>query len=354
MNNQISLQDRVTGCFYAMAAGDALGVPSSFLTPGAIKSKYGWIDTFYPPEKGHIFHDGLKAGEYTDDTEQSMALMNAFIRDERVVPLSVVQEIIRWAERVKDKYASPLGPSTARALKSIAEGGDINETGKWGNTNGAAMRIAPLGVIHGICGSSVEELARDVALTDLATHNTKVCNSSATAIAWGVACCINREGITPGQVAEETIRACEAGEKYGYSIPSPNIGKRIELACNIVTRSSSIQDGMASLYEMFGGGDLSSDSIPTSVAVFLLGNGDVRKTIEIAVNLGGDCDTNGAMAGAMAGALRGINDVPKEWCDTLVKVNHCNFEKEAEEAIALAEKWHTATEEETEFLIKEE
>lgn len=65
----LTRKERTLGCLWAMACGDALGVPSSFLTPEQIKSKYGWIDTFYPPEKGHIFHDGLLAGEYTDDTE---------------------------------------------------------------------------------------------------------------------------------------------------------------------------------------------------------------------------------------------------------------------------------------------
>ena len=99
----LTRKERTLGCLWAMACGDALGVPSSFLTPEQIKSKYGWIDTFYPPEKGHIFHDGLLAGEYTDDTEQSMALMNAYIRDKKVVPMSVVKEIIAWADRVKDK-----------------------------------------------------------------------------------------------------------------------------------------------------------------------------------------------------------------------------------------------------------
>ena len=111
----LTRKERTLGCLWAMACGDALGVPSSFLTPEQIQSKYGWIDTFYPPEKGHIFHDGLLAGEYTDDTEQSMALMNAYIRDKKVVPMSVVKEIIAWADRVKDKYASPLAEHRARA-----------------------------------------------------------------------------------------------------------------------------------------------------------------------------------------------------------------------------------------------
>lgn len=47
----LTRKERTLGCLWAMACGDALGVPSSFLTPEQIQSKYGWIDTFYPPER---------------------------------------------------------------------------------------------------------------------------------------------------------------------------------------------------------------------------------------------------------------------------------------------------------------
>lgn len=348
----LTMKDRTLGCLYAMAAGDALGVPTSFLTMEQVKTRFGWIDTFYPPEKGHIFHDGLLAGEYTDDTEQSMALTNAFIRDGRVVPLSVVKEIIAWADRVKDKYASPLGPSTERALKNIAAGGDITVSGKWGNTNGSAMRIAPLGIIHGLRGSTMEELARDVALTDLATHNTRVCNASATAIAWGVALCIRGEQDLD-KIVEGCIEASYVGAKYGFSIPSPDIGARIRLACDIVKQHEDPMKALEALYAMFGGGDLSADSVPTAIALFLLGKGDVKNTIEYAVNLGGDCDTNGAMAGAMVGAMAGYDAVPRAWCKKLVEMNNCHFEQDADNIIDLIPRWYTATEEDVASLIKE-
>lgn len=348
----LTRKERTLGCLWAMACGDALGVPSSFLTPEQIKSKYGWIDTFYPPEKGHIFHDGLLAGEYTDDTEQSMALMNAYIRDKKVVPMSVVKEIIAWADRVKDKYASPLGPSTERALKNIAAGGDITVSGKWGNTNGSSMRIAPLGIIHGLRGSTLQELARDVTLTDLATHNTRVCNAAATAIAWGVAQAMRGEE-NLDKIADATIEAAAEGAKYGFSIPSPDIGMRIALACDIVRKAKDDQQALHDLYAMFGGGDLSADSIPSAIALFLLGKGDVKKTLEYCVNFGGDCDTNGAMAGAMVGAMAGIDAVPQVWRDKISEMNACNFAKDADEILALIPQWHVASESDVADLIKE-
>lgn len=53
--SSISNYDRVLGSLYGMASGDALGVPSSFMTQQYIKKKWGWIDTFYPPGKRTYF-----------------------------------------------------------------------------------------------------------------------------------------------------------------------------------------------------------------------------------------------------------------------------------------------------------
>ncbi len=333
--------DRIKGSLYGMAAGDALGVPSSFMTQEYIKTRWGWIDTFYPPEPGHIFHDGLKAGEYTDDTEQAIALMKSFIRNGKVDPYDVVKEILDWAERVKNKYASPLGPSTEKALKAIKAGADIKESGRYGNTNGAAMRISPVGIIHGLKNSSCEEMIKDVYLTCMPTHNTGVCVAAAAAVAWGVALCIRGEKDIEF-IVKETARAAKLGEKYGYSIAAPSVSRRIEWAYEIIKKSSNPKNAMKELYEYMGGGDLAADSIPVAIALFALGKGDVKKVDEYCVNFGGDCDTNAAMAGAMAGAYSGMENIPEEWKSTIETVNHVNFEKFAEEISETASKWNTA------------
>lgn len=337
----ISNYERTLGCLYGTATGDALGVPSSFLTPERIKELYGWIDTFYPPEKGHIYHDGLKAGEYTDDTEQALGLITSFLRYEKVVPEDIARELEKWAQRVKDKYASPFGPSTERALKAIREGCPIGESGKYGNTNGSAMRISPLGIIHGLRESSIEEITRDVYQTCLVTHNTKVAVSSGAAIAWGVAVCMKGE-TDIGKIVEEIIKASLEGEKYGNAVPAPSIAARIDLAVNQALKANSPQEGMDNIYKYFGGGDLCADSIPQTIGLFVLGKGDPKNTIEYAVNIGGDCDTNAAMAGAMAGAMSGVDAVPAVWRETINEVNHIDFAPVAESLIKLAPRWNVA------------
>lgn len=334
-------KERVLGGLYGMAIGDSLGVPSSFMTPAYIAKTWGWIDTFYPAEAGHIFHDGLKAGEYTDDSEQALALLNSFIRNGRVVPLDVVQEIIAWADRVKDKYASPLGPSTERALKAIQKGADIAISGRYATTNGGAMRISPLGMIHGLRGSTIDDMLEDVHLACLPTHNTGVCISSAAAIAWGTALCVRGESDI-AKIVEGCIQAAGLGRKYGYDIVSPSIGKRIAYAYEIVLKANSVQQAMSDIYDFFGGGDLAADSIPTSIAMFALGKGLAKPVIEYCVNLGGDCDTNAAMAGAMAGAYSGATSLPQDWKETIVSVNHVDLESYAKRLILLASEWKAA------------
>ncbi len=333
--------DRVLGSLYGMATGDALGVPSSFQTRRQIQEKWGWIDTFLPPEKGHIFHDGLKAGEYTDDTEQALALLHSFVRHKKVVPLDVVEEIIKWADRVENKYASPLGPSTERALKAIKAGAPLGESGRYGNTNGSAMRIAPLGIIHGLRGSSCEEMVRDVHLTCLPTHNTTVCIAAAAAIAWGVALCLRGE-TNLERIVLETARAADLGAQYGYPVSAPSVARRIVHLYGMVKDAADPMKALDEVYELFGGGDLAADSVPVAIALFVLGGGDVKTVNEYCVNLGGDCDTNGAMAGAMAGAMGGIAAVPPAWVSTIDNCNTAELRAEAQALVDLAPAWQMA------------
>ena len=330
--------EKVLGCLYGMATGDALGVPSSFMTQDYVAKTWGWIDTFYPPEKGHIYHDGLKAGEYTDDTEQALALMKSFIRNKKVVPRDVVKEILAWADRVSGKYASPLGPSTEKALKAIRDGADLTQSGKYGNTNGSAMRISPVGIIHGLRGSSCEEMVKDVYLTCLPTHNTTVCVSTAAAIAWGIAVCIQGETDMDTIIAE-TMKAADIGARYGNPIVSPSISKRIEFIYSIVKKSEDRKETMKEIYDYFGGGDLAAESVPVSIGLFALGKGNPKDVNEICVNFGGDCDTNAAMAGAMAGAMMGVDAIPKEWRDTICRVNNINMETYAKEIMEIIPQW---------------
>ncbi|MBC3516566.1 ADP-ribosylglycohydrolase family protein [Neobittarella massiliensis] len=343
MSEHLNLYDRVLGSIYGVAVGDALGMATSFLTPEQIREQFGdWVDTFHDPEPGHIFHDGLKAGEYTDDTEQTVAIMNSFIKYHKVVPEDIVSEILAWAERVKDKYASPLGPSTERALKSIKAGGSYEDTGKRGNTNGSAMRIAPVGIVHGILGSTLQEMMPDLVLVCKPTHNTPAAIGSAAAIAWGIAKAIQGESDYRA-LLDEMVTACIEGEKYGEPWVGARVSTRMKWAIDTALHATDDRQTMRELYEMIGGCDLCADSIPLAVGMYALAGGDTIKTLEYCVNCGGDCDTNACMVGAIAGAVGGAGSFRPDWIKTVEEKNPTDYKDYAQKMIEVAGQWEKAT-----------
>ena len=59
----------------------------------------------------------------------------------------LARRLLDWQERMEPAgSADLLGPSTLRALRLVADGAPVGTTGRWGDTNGAAMRVAPVGV----------------------------------------------------------------------------------------------------------------------------------------------------------------------------------------------------------------
>ncbi|MCC6905045.1 MAG: ADP-ribosylglycohydrolase family protein [Anaerolineae bacterium] len=333
--------DRAYGALLALAVGDALGMPTSFMTPPEIQAAFGRIEDFIAPLPGHRYHDGLKAAEVTDDTEQSLALARSFIRHHRVDPADVVEELLAWARRVENKYVSPFGPSTERALKLAREGMPYSQTGREGDTNGAGMRIAPLGIIHGVRGSSLEEMARDIALTCQPTHAAGVAVASAGAVAGAIAACF-RPGPSIESVLHLALEASRVAEPLGHAWVAPSIPARLEWLIAEVERGQTGEAFAARVYDFFGGGVAAADSIPVALGVFAAAQGDPREALLLSANLGADSDTIAAMAGAVAGAFSGPANVPAEWARRVEQVNGLDFAAVARDLVAVAADWHVA------------
>ena len=79
------LLDRATGMLAGVAIGDALGMPSEFLTPAHIQDWYGHIGAFVPPHPTHPHHR-LPAGSVTDDTDHTLLLADLLLDQGRIEP----------------------------------------------------------------------------------------------------------------------------------------------------------------------------------------------------------------------------------------------------------------------------
>ena len=185
-----TMLDRAMGALLGGAPGDALGMPTQLLSPAEIRSAYGFVDRFFAATHDHPVSRGLPAGTVTDDTEQALLLGRILLEsgpafDHR----RWINALLDWENDVKARGSYDLlGPSTKRAIDAINEGVDPEEAGRNGDTNGAAMRIAPVGIL--MPTELLDELVAKVAETCRATHNTSIAIASAAA----VACAVSHQG----------------------------------------------------------------------------------------------------------------------------------------------------------------
>ncbi len=311
------LYDHIVGGLLGEALGDAWGMPA-YLTPEVTWQRYGgWIDRFYPGPADHPVHAGLPAGRVTDDTEQAFALAQAIIADGRVTTEGVARAIVSWYEAVDGDCSPYIGPSTRRAVQAIRRGEPLSQTGLRGDTNGAAMRVCPVGLIH---PGDVQGAARDAASSCIPTHNTHVAASGAAAIAGAIA-----QALVPSSTLADIIEAGKQAAREAMNWAAPWMGasvpRRIELAVQLARGNKPARERLQDLYDIIGTTLAASESVPAAFGVIAMAEGDLMRTATYAANLSGDADTVGAMACAIIGAWRGKEVFPQALVAILKQTN---------------------------------
>jgi len=145
---QITRENRILGALYGQMLGDALGMPSELWPRERVKKHFGWIDRFLdgPAENNAACY--FTAAQFTDDTSMALALADALIEaDGDVVPELIARNVIRWVDGFDAFNKNILGPSSKLALAEQKKGVAISELENNGVTNGAAMRVSPLGCV---------------------------------------------------------------------------------------------------------------------------------------------------------------------------------------------------------------
>ena len=113
---------RIAGALAGVAIGDAMGMPSEFMTREQIRDVYGRIDGFCAPHEGHI-HSGMAPARITDDTEQTLAIIEA-LEAWHDNPGGCCRSHLKWADQCNAYESSVLGPSSRKALERLKVGED--------------------------------------------------------------------------------------------------------------------------------------------------------------------------------------------------------------------------------------
>ncbi|MDE1990963.1 MAG: ADP-ribosylglycohydrolase family protein [Rhizobiaceae bacterium] len=328
--------DPILAALALAGIGDALGAPTELWGIDEIFARYGGLadrfeeptpDTFAGANHG-------KHGEVTDDASQMYYLARALVKaDGRLDDKGWVACLLDWADT--SPKASFMGPTTAAIVAALREGRSLDGVGvvgtskrklpTMGNTNGAAMRVAPAGLIH---PGNITAACQQALVTCLPSHDTDVAIAAASAIAAGTAIAVVESD------ADAVVRACREGGMVGERLaadharvpPGPRFLTRLDMALEIAARASDDRRFLVDLESAIGASMLASESVPTAIAIFAYAKGDPLRTVALSATAGNDTDTVATMAGAMAGAMAGTAKLPQALYREFMAVNDAEFQ----------------------------
>jgi ADP-ribosyl-[dinitrogen reductase] hydrolase len=285
-----STLNRAQGCLAGLAVGDALGTTLEFTSPGSFEPLTDMIG-------GGPFR--LKPGQWTDDTSMALCLAESLLECKDFDLKDQAERYVRWW---RDGHHSATGTcfdigNTVRAalssfrLDGVAAAGSSDP---FSAGNGSIMRLAPVALRY----HNPLEVIYYAAESSRSTHQAPACLDACRylgGILWALIHGISKEEVLtpcyhpagdPWVGMDPAIAAIAAGsfkEKEPPQIRGTGyVVQSLEAALWAFHRSSTFEEGAL-----------------------------------MAVNLGEDADTTGAIFGQLGGAFYGLDGIPARWLEKL-------------------------------------
>ena len=318
---------RAHGALAGLALGDALGMPTQAMSPEQIRAVYGRITGLVDGDASQPYAPGMPAGSVTDDTEQALLIASLLVRGRGSssgrVALNAVEfahALLAWEDSMIERGSLDLlGPSTKAALERVRAGEDPLTVGGAGTTNGAAMRVTPIGIA--VSTEDPEAFAEAVWSSCRVTHATRQGFQSAALVAAAVSMGIDTVR-TPSpdlrSLLWKAVTYVDSLPERGAWTPDPDVVAATRRAMQLVANPAS--SSLECLIDQVGTSVASAHAIPMAFA--LLARDPSPQALLDAANLGGDTDTIGAIAGAILGAALGVQVLPADSLSMIEEVSH--------------------------------
>jgi ADP-ribosyl-[dinitrogen reductase] hydrolase len=264
-----SVENVIRGGIFGLACGDALGAPVEFMTRDSIIQLYsgpltemvgGWLNT--------------NPGGITDDTEMMLCVAHGLIENPLSPRDAVGQRFMDWY------HSSPMdiGNDTAAALLIYDQFQDWDRAGRPAATgNGCLMRTLPISFAY---VGSAEILAKSILIAEM-THKSAIAAKCCAYYNFFVSRLLDSDRRKPSGLSNSAINL-QVDEDSLSLKPTGHVFNTLYNALWAFLRTDTFEDAVVS-----------------------------------AVNLGGDADTNGAVAGGIAGTYYGFDAIPKRWLAVL-------------------------------------
>ena len=331
---------RAYGALAGLALGDALGMPTQAMSPEQIRAVYGRITGLVDGDASQPYAPGMPAGSVTDDTEQALLIASLLLRGRASssgrVALNAVEfahALLAWEDSmIRRGSLDLLGPSTKAALERVRAGEDPLTVGGEGTTNGAAMRVTPIGIA--VSTEDPEAFAEAVWSSCRVTHATRQGFQSAALVAATVSMGIDAArspSLDLRSLLWKALTYVESLPARGAWTPEPDVVAATRRAMQLAANPAS--SSLECLVEQVGTSVASAHAIPMAFA--LLARDPSPRALLDAANLGGDTDTIGAIAGAILGAAFGVEVLPADSLSMIEEVSHLGLSSVAGELLAL-------------------
>lgn len=320
----IDMHNKIAGTIAGMVYGDAFGVPGELWPREQLKKRFGVINDFLDGPEDNIVACYFKAAHYTDDSSQAFVLLDLLLKYKTIPPVKeIATKLIEWVESLNGFEINLLGPSSKATLLAHKNGDDYSKYTKLSLTNGAAMRIAPVGCFFNY--NQTQDLCKTVYGLSKATHDTDVTIAGAAMIAQAVSSGIC--GRSFEQMIDDVCIAFDySNAKFGQRTWAASCKQRFLLAVEKAKHTTDDNAFSDFVYEILGTGTLTSESVPAALAIAYYCQ-DPNKSAHMCANLGGDTDTIGAMATAICGAFKGIDSIDSSRLKTLEQTNNLDFKQ---------------------------
>ena len=278
-------EDRVRGALYGVAVGDALGAPLEFMNATQIKQQYG------APVREMVGGGwlSLAPGETTDDTDMTLAVCEGIMESPSAPIEPIGRRFIQWVDTQPKDVGMTCMRSIQAARTNLAAGMDAEvawdaagkrtaeENGDRSGGNGALMRTIGTALAYEDAEERAERTTQIAEMTHYDDLSSDICRYYADAVHRFI-----KDEQDAGLIPLYTMAGVS---EYGFS--------------NCVNPSGWAPESMECAFFAF------------------ITEGDFENALITAVNLGGDADTIGAIAGGLAGAYYGYDAIPQRWIDAL-------------------------------------
>jgi poly(ADP-ribose) glycohydrolase ARH3 len=281
-------KDRFLGCLFGQAVGDAVGAPYEGLPADFVFWHLGPVHELLAQADEELLR-------YTDDTQMMIGVAETLVEHGEIQQDFLCQRFVANYDPERG-----YGRGARQILECMAAGGawsHVAETvfpgGSFGN--GAAMRVAPVGLLF--C-HDLARVAEQAGASAWPTHRHPLGIEGAQLLALAVALAAQGPPLQRNCFYDVLEKHCHT-EEFRWQV-----------------RAARNLRGQHSL--AFLGNSLPAHrSVMTAIACFTTTADSYPDTVAKAIALGDDTDTLAAMAGALSGAHLGLGAIPHAWIERL-------------------------------------